>query len=277
MNQKPSFTEKVLRFLDGKAFYLVVLACVAVVGLSGWYLVQGLGGEDDPAPSGSAPVSGGEDGGSAQVSGELDDRPGESGSLVSGGAEIEVTLTPPPELDDGPAVTARPTMPADPVETGDPAETPQPSPPAQPTVDEPDPAPLVFTWPVKGEVLKPHDAETLVYDETMADWRVHTGMDIAAAAGTNVLAAAAGTVTAVDHHDLMGTTVVIDHGQGLVSRYSNLQAVPTVEVGDQVYTGSIIGAVGSTAIAESAVASHLHFELSKDGASVDPMGYLPAQ
>ncbi|MEG1858563.1 MAG: M23 family metallopeptidase, partial [Pseudoflavonifractor sp.] len=59
------------------------------------------------------------------------------------------------------------------------------------------------------------------------------------------------------------------------SSYSNLAAVPTVEAGDRVAAGDIIGAVGDTAKAESAVASHLHFEMRKADAPVSPLDYLP--
>lgn len=50
----------------------------------------------------------------------------------------------------------------------------------------------------------------------------------------------------------MGTTVVVEHGGGLTSTYSNLASVPTVAVGDTVGAGSVLGSVGGTAIAESA-------------------------
>ena len=54
----------------------------------------------------------------------------------------------------------------------EPAETVQP-------VEE-DPVPAVFTWPVKGEILSGFSLEVLAYDETMGDWRTHSGVDIAA-------------------------------------------------------------------------------------------------
>lgn len=84
-----------------------------------------------------------------------------------------------------------------------------------------------------------------------------------------------GTVEQVCQDDLMGTTVVIDHGDGLQSAYSNLAAVPTVSVGDTVSTGSVIGSVGETALAEHNRAAHLHLEMLRDGVAVDPAQYLP--
>ena len=73
---------------------------------------------------------------------------------------------------------------------------------------------------------------------------------------------------------LMGTTVVIDHGDGYHATYANLQARPTVEAGDDVTAGQVIGAVGTTAAAESALGPHLHFSVEKDGDTVDPNRYL---
>ena len=256
MNRKSSLAEKMRDFVEGKGFYVVVLVCVAVVGLSGWYLIDSVTGTETAPVSASAQVDRDE---SADASDET-----LGSAQVDGPAEITVAVTP--------------TLPG---ETTTPAPVTEPEPSSAP-VEEPDTetgssVPLVFTWPVKGEVLTGYTVETLAYDATMGDWRTHAGLDIASAAGTNVLATAAGTVTAVDQDDLMGTTVVIDHGDGLVSAYSNLQATPTVKVGDSVYTGTIIGAVGATAIAESALASHLHFQMTLDGSPVDPLDYLPAQ
>ena len=256
MNRKNSLADKMRDFVDGKGFYVVVLLCVAAVGISGWYLVRSMTGEEgEPlAPvTATAPV---EEASSAQ---NVENGP------VSAPAEIAAPSLLPDAAEKATEPVTEPVTPT-------PVEEPEKS--DRLTVNE---APLVYTWPVKGEVVTGHSLEDLVFDETMGDWRVHTGVDIAAAQGTKVLATAAGTVSAVDQHDLLGTTVVIDHGQGMVSCYSNLQGVPTVEVGDSVYTGSIIGSVGNTAISESAAVSHLHFELMKEGTAVDPLEYLPQQ
>ena len=253
MNKKTTLGQKLLNFLDGKGFYLVVLLCVSAVGVSGWYLTQSMRDHDNALLD------------EVIASAAVTDSPSRSSEMVSGAAQIVI---PSPQVEDAETV-------ATPVPVTEP-ETPA-EPVSEPGEENGAPIPLVYTWPVKGNVITEYSLETLLYDETMGDWRVHTGLDISAPAGTNVLAAAAGTVLAVFDDDLMGTTVVIDHGQGTMSTYSNLQALPTVEAGDPVYTGSIIGAVGSTAIAESATDSHLHFELACNGVCVNPLDYLPNQ
>ena len=66
-------------------------------------------------------------------------------------------------------------------------------------------------------------------------------------------------------------------GNGLESSYSNLAALPTVEIGDEVSVGDVIGSVGSTAIGEINEQSHLHLSVTLNGESADPLNYLPDQ
>ena len=157
------------------------------------------------------------------------------------------------------AVTAQaPEIPAeDPVETVSPAAIPQ-----------------VVVAPLEGEVVAAFSVDQLAYNETLGDWRTHDGADIAAAEGTSVLAASGGTVLSVSDDLLMGTTVVVEHADGYQTTYSNLQEMPPVAQGDTVTAGQVIGAVGTTAPAESAQGPHLHFSVSKDGDAVDPDTYL---
>ena len=127
-----------------------------------------------------------------------------------------------------------------------------------------------------GDVERGYTMEALAYDVTMADWRTHDGVDILAQQGEVVCAAADGEVESIEQDDLYGTTVVISHGNGIKTVYSNLADTPTVAVGDKVKSGAVIGSVGKTAICEIGQGSHIHFAMSKDGQSIDPMNYLPA-
>ena len=110
-------------------------------------------------------------------------------------------------------------------------------------------------------------------DAVLSDLRRFAG-EAAAAAGDAVLAASAGTVLSVTDDPLMGTTVVIGHSDGYETTYANLQANPPVEEGETVTAGQTIGAVGTTAAAESAQGAHLHFAVTREGEAVDPQSFL---
>ena len=131
-------------------------------------------------------------------------------------------------------------------------------------------APRLIVSPLSGETVAAFSMDELAYSETLADWRTHDGIDIKADAGTQVLAASSGTVLSVADDDLMGTTVVIAHDGGYETTYSNLQSVPTVAPEQYVSAGQVIGAVGTTSLAEASMAPHLHFSVTKDGEIIDP-------
>ena len=146
----------------------------------------------------------------------------------------------------------------------------------------PDPEPVGSPLELMPQVVSPLDGTTvtvfsmteLMYDETMADWRTHNGVDIQAGEGDAVKTAAAGTVQMVNDDGLMGTTVVISHAGGYTTQYSSLQVEPPVKVGQEVSAGDIIGYVGSTAAAESSMGPHLHFSVSQNGKLINPSDYV---
>lgn len=145
--------------------------------------------------------------------------------------------------------------------------------------DEPvysdEPEELTFVWPVSGRIERPYSTDALIYSKTMADWRTHDGVDISAELGTTVMAVADGVVESVYTDDLFGTTVVIDHGRGIESVYSNLAGTPAVSEGDAISMCSVIGSVGDTALAEAVEVPHLHFTMLVDGSPADPFDFLP--
>ena len=128
--------------------------------------------------------------------------------------------------------------------------------------------------PLDGTTVTVFSMTELLYDETMADWRTHDGLDIQAAEGDAVKTAAAGMVLEVSNDELMGTTVVIEHADGYTTLYSSLQTEPPVAPGEWVEAGDVIGMVGSTAAAENTMGPHLHFSVSKDGQIIDPAEYV---
>lgn len=127
--------------------------------------------------------------------------------------------------------------------------------------------------PLDGTTVTVFSMSELLYDETMADWRTHEGLDIQAAEGDAVKTAAAGEVTSVTRDELMGTTVCITHSGGYVTRYSSLQENPPISQGQQLKAGDIVGYVG-TAAAEATMGPHLHFAVEKDGTLIDPKEYV---
>ena len=104
-------------------------------------------------------------------------------------------------------------------------------------------------------------------------WR-HAGVDIAAARKTSVNAPAAGIVADVGEYILTGRTVIIDHGQGVMTAYFHLDTV-LVRRGDEVAAGKRIGRVGATGLATG---PHLHYGIYIHGKDVDPAAWsaIPA-
>ena len=241
MEEKNNFGRRLEEFFVGKGFYIVLLLSAAAIAATIWLLASR--SETDVESETDKPVM--------YLSADITPEEYPEGDAVQTMDEEEET-----------GVVIAPEPPAV-----------QEVPVAAP--EEPHSAADVFIWPVSGPVERGYAVETLSYDRTMSDWRTHGGVDLAAEPGTSVLSAANGTVRRVYTDDLYGTVVEIDHGNGLVSVYANLQSVPAVSAGMWVPVGATVGAVGDTALGESAEVSHLHFAMEKDGESVDPANYLP--
>ena len=128
--------------------------------------------------------------------------------------------------------------------------------------------------PVAGDTVAEYAMETLSYNETTRDWRVHNGIDIAAPEGTQVMAAAAGEVYTIYEDDVMGMTVVLRHQDGYTTTYSSLSEDLRVSVGDTVELGQVIGTVGETALIETAMGPHVHFSVKHNDALMDPAEFL---
>lgn len=131
-----------------------------------------------------------------------------------------------------------------------------------------------LVMPVEGAVLNEFSGGELVKSKTTGAWQTHNGTDIEAAVGDVVSAADKGTVSAVDSDPLWGIMVTIDHGNGIITRYCNLNEGVTVQVGQEVGSGEEIGAVGETADIETSEKSHLHFEVLKNGSYVNPIDMM---
>ena len=139
-----------------------------------------------------------------------------------------------------------------------------------------EPAPkLAFVSPIVGTVMKSHSATVPVFSETLDEWRIHTGIDVSAEEGANVVATEAGEVLAVYKHPMHGVTVEIKHSDTHKSIYQNLSADSvTVKVGDKISRGDVIACIGDSTVIELADEPHLHFELMVNDVSVNPLDYF---
>ena len=162
-----------------------------------------------------------------------------------------------------------PVIATQPVTQGTPQEAPTQA-PTQATV----PQTIRTASPIEGNEVAAYSMDCLSYNQTTRDWRVHNGVDIAAPEGTQVLAAAEGTVYAAYEDDTMGYTVVIRHTGGYTTTYSSLSEELAVKTGDTVTLGQAIGCVGDTALVETAIGSHVHFGVTYQNTPMDPNDFL---
>lgn len=246
MKQKPT-QHKLGGFMEGKGYYIVLFLCIAAIGISGYFLFRGLFAQPEGFGSEQTAVVSGQ----AEMTQDQDNQQ----AVPPAASEEDAAAAADPQED-----TAAQEAPAAQEDTASP--------------DEEAAASSAYVWPVEGSVDRDFSLEVFAYDATMGDWRTHDGIDITTPLGTPVAACAKGTVTDVSTDDMMGVTVTIDHGKGMESVYSNLAETVEVQVGSEVEAGTVIGAVGTTAISESADASHLHFSLREYGVTIDPLNYL---
>ncbi|HPE15882.1 MAG TPA: peptidoglycan DD-metalloendopeptidase family protein [Oscillospiraceae bacterium] len=97
--------------------------------------------------------------------------------------------------------------------------------------------------------------------------RMHTGVDVAAAAGTPILASRSGQVLIAEYNSSYGNYVVISHGNGDTTLYAHMKKLGT-KAGATVKQGDTIGYVGSTG---DSTGNHLHFEVKVNGSRIDPL------
>ncbi len=133
---------------------------------------------------------------------------------------------------------------------------------------------LSFQAPIVGDITKDFAMDTLVYSETLDEWCTHSGIDIKADKASVVVASEKGKVESIKNDPRYGLTVIVAHGNGFKSVYSNLLTTEFVKEGEEVEKGQTIATVGETASFEVADDCHLHFEMYKDGVAVNPTIYF---
>lgn len=153
-------------------------------------------------------------------------------------------------------------------------EAPEESPVPSSAPRQTQPEKLRTAPPLSGSVTTLYAMDSLSYNETTRDWRVHNGVDYPGELGDPVSAAADGTVISVREDDSLGTTVVLRHTGGYETTYQNLEESVPVQLGDKVVLGQTIGSVGATALTESAIGPHVHFSVAYQDMPMDPADFL---
>lgn len=124
-------------------------------------------------------------------------------------------------------------------------------------------------WPVAGELTDGFGGRRNPFGGSSSEF--HAGQDIATLWGTTVIAAANGIVTFAGWQNGYGQIVIIDHGNGVTTRYGHLSGID-VAVGQSIERGQQLGRVGSTG---RSTGPHLHYEIRINDEPVDPLQYLP--
>ena len=245
MNKSKS---KLIKFLNGKAFYVVAGICFVAIGVAAWTGLEGLNRSNAEGPQKTSSVESTTDHGN-QVLEVVPPIKLESESTISENAAqnkdtqsvIESVVSELPETEETAAPVAS-----------------------------------FFVNPVMGDIIKDFSDTELQYSMTMCDMRLHKGVDIAADEGTPVIAAGEGTVKAVGIDSMLGTVVEIDHGNGITAKYCGLNDSLSVKPGDVVDSSKQLGVVGIIP-SESVEQRHLHLEFYKDGKAVLPTKYIVQQ
>ncbi|MFA9397714.1 MAG: peptidoglycan DD-metalloendopeptidase family protein [Clostridiaceae bacterium] len=133
---------------------------------------------------------------------------------------------------------------------------------------------IEFGKPVDGGLARAYSEDPVKWSSTDS-MRPNFGVDIKADVGSPVYSVLDGTITSITS-DVDGKKVTIDHGNGFVSIYANLDNEVTVEKGKEVKIGDQIGKVGNTTLnaAYEEYGDHLHFEIKKDNKYEDPAKYI---
>lgn len=142
----------------------------------------------------------------------------------------------------------------------------------------PTPAPQMYHPPVASVTVLTHfDATRLQQSPSTRLWQLHDAVDISVAPGEQIMAIADGTVISTGNDSLHGFWVEIDHGNGLIARYSGMKAGAGLRPGDPASAGQTIGFGGNGMKEEASLPAHLHLRVLRNGKAIDPLSLWQAE
>ena len=132
----------------------------------------------------------------------------------------------------------------------------------------------LMEWPVDGNILMDYNMDQTVYFPTLDQYKLSPAIAVQAVEGAPVLASVPGTVYSIEDSAQTGTTVTMEIGSGYQAIYGQLTDL-TVQEGDTVKEGEVIGYVAAPTKYYSKEGSNLYFAMKKNGEPIDPIAYLP--
>lgn len=130
-----------------------------------------------------------------------------------------------------------------------------------------------FSAPLSGKTAEGFSDGKLIYNNALADWRTHDGVDIVCAAGSDIRPAAAGAISEV-YEDVRGGCAVVDHKNGYTTLYAGLEDISGLSVGQELTPESVLGKIAEKTAGENVTEPHLHFEMMHDGENVNPTDFI---
>ncbi len=273
MNGKRFSEEKTRR----NGFYLALAVCLVAVGIAAWSTYDAVNSYTEPQSSLSQQEGSSSASSQVQAGISLEEEDGEGQGSSSSRSETSSKPSDDPEAPQG--SSAQETAGQVTQETPEPSPAPESQPEQEETQEQvPATAPLYeisqeMIWPIEGgESLNAYSAGAPVYSKTMKDWRIHTGLDVAAENESPVLACANGQVKETYTDSMLGNVILVEHGDYLFY-YCGVGENFLVNPGDVVTAGQQLGVVTAVPY-EAAEEPHLHLEVRRDGVALDPQAVL---
>lgn len=273
MNGKRFSEEKTRR----NGFYLALAVCLVAVGIAAWSTYDAVNSYTEPQSSLSQQEGSSSTSSQVQAGISLEEEDGEGQGSSSSRSETSSKPSDDPEAPQG--SSAQETAGQVTQETPEPSPAPESQPEQEETQEQvPATAPLYeisqeMIWPIDGgESLNAYSAGAPVYSKTMKDWRIHTGLDVAAENESPVLACANGQVKETYTDSMLGNVILVEHGDYLFY-YCGVGENFLVNPGDVVTAGQQLGVVTAVPY-EAAEEPHLHLEVRRDGVALDPQAVL---